>query len=305
MKYFLGIDGGGTKTDLLLADHLGKIKAEAEAGPTSLVAVGAKQAQQNLAEGLAAVTAELEEQDEIELAVFGLASVDTDQEEQQAAELFQDTFSQFPVNQFAVINDAIPALVNATELENAIVLVAGTGSNCYGENEQGDTAKVSGLDYLLADQGSAYDIGSKVLRAAAKSYDGRGPKSVLEDKLCQYFEVDRFENLKSKIYRPNLNKRQIAQLSQLWLEALEENDEVAEAIFDWEADELWLMVITMVEHLDLAQTKFELVLEGSLAQSPRMVQYLSRQLKQFNSQAEIVLPHQPAVHGALKMALGK
>ncbi len=305
MSYFLGIDGGGTKTNLILADELEKVQAEVEVGPTNLVAVGSETAKKNLKAGLAQAVAEIAKEAEIEFAVMGLASVDTDQEEQSAARVFQKTFSEFNVKQFALINDAIPALVNATDLENAIVLVAGTGSNCYGENEAGETAKTSGLDYLLADQGSAYDIGTKVLKAAAKSYDGRGPKTVLEKKLIEQFEIERFEYLKHKIYQPSLNKKQIAQLSHLWVEALEEGDEVAQAIFDWEADELWLMTVTVIEQLDFENERFDLVLEGSLAQSPQMIKFLKKKLSQVSKQAEIVLPHQPAVYGALKLALGK
>jgi N-acetylglucosamine kinase-like BadF-type ATPase len=305
MNYFLGVDGGGTKTELILADQVGQIKAQAQAGPTSLVAAGQDQARQNLEKGLEELMAQVDDQVEIQLTVMGLASIDTDQEEKQAAKIFQPIFSEFNVKEFAVMSDAVIALVNGTDRENAIVLIAGTGSNCYGENEQGEIAKVSGLDYLLTDQGSAYDIGCKVLRSAAKSFDGRGPKTVLEEKVCQHFSVDKFYQLKEKVYRPSLNKTQIAELAQVWFEALEAGDEVAQAIFEWEAQELWLMAETVANELNLNEDRFDLVLEGSLAQSSRMIKFFNQRLVEFNSSAEIILPHQAAVHGALKLAMGQ
>ncbi len=305
MNYFLGVDGGGTKTELILADQVGQIKAQVQSGPTSLVAAGQDQAKQNLEKGLEKLTTQVDDQVDIQQTVMGLASIDTDREEEQAAKIFQPIFSKFNVDQFAVISDAVIALVNGTDRENAIVLIAGTGSNCYGENEQGEIAKVSGLDYLLADQGSAYDIGCKVLRSATKSFDGRGPKTVLEKKVCQHFSVDKLYQLKEEVYRPSLNKTQIAELAQVWFEALEAGDEVAQAIFEWEAQELWLMVETVADALGFKEERFDLVLEGSLAQSSQMIKFFNQKLVEFNSSAEIILPHQSAVHGALKLALGQ
>jgi len=305
MNYYLGIDGGGTKTKFVMANELGHESEIIKVGPTSLVAVSQQQAQTNLELGLEKICAQLDDDDLVTMAVMGLASVDSEAEEDQASKIFQPIFSKFPVEQFAVLNDVIPALVNSTEQDNAIVLIAGTGSNCYGENDQGETAKAGGLDYLLTDQGSGYDIGLKVLRAAAKSYDGRGPKTVLEEKLLKHFHVHEFVELKQKIYNPNLNKKQIASLAELLAEALAEKDEVAQMILDWEANELWLMVETVAEKLGLAEKKFELILEGSVVQMPEMIRILSRELKKYNPEASLVLPKKSAVYGALKLAKGE
>ncbi len=308
MNYYLGIDGGGTKTKFVMADELGHETEIIKVGPTSLVAVSQQQAQTNLELGLEKICSHLNEDDKeddrVMMAVMGLASVDSDIEEEQAAKIFQPIFSKFPVEQFAVLNDVVPALVNSTEQDNAIVLIAGTGSNCYGENDQGETAKAGGLDYLLTDQGSGYDIGLKVLRAAAKSYDGRGPKTILEEKLLKHFHVSEFVELKQKIYNPNLNKKQVAALAELLVEALAEKDEVAQMILEWESNELWLMVETVADELELREKKFELVLEGSVVQMPQMIKRLSKNLNAYSPSASLVLPKRSAVYGALKLAKG-
>lgn len=306
MKYYLGIDGGGTKTQLLLADDLGKKVDLVTVGPTSLVAVGEKQAVSNLKTGLDKVTQEINSSDQlsVETVVMGLASIDTEAEEKQAAELFQPIFSDYEVNQFTVISDSVIALVNATERENAIVLIAGTGSSCYGENQREEMTRVSGLDYLLTDQGSAYDIGLKVLKVAAKSYDGRSPKTELEQLVCEHFQVKQIPELKLKVYGPDLDKSQIARLAEVWSQALEAEDWAAQEIFEWETDELWLMIEAAVAQLGLADTKFDLVLEGSIAQLPPIITQIKQRIDRIDWSADIVLPHQPAVYGALKLALG-
>jgi N-acetylglucosamine kinase-like BadF-type ATPase len=320
--YYLGVDGGASKTDLLLVDQLGKKVAQTQTGPTNLAAVGEKTAAQQLQQGLKQLQAEIvgkhqesisPEQVLIEFAVLGLAGVNTEQDEEAAAHFFQPILSEseFDVEQFAVLNDTVIALVNATEREQALVLVAGTGSNCYGENAQGEVATAGSLGHLLADQGSAYDIGLKVLRAGAKSFDGRGPQTVLEAKLCHHFQVERFDHLVDKVYQPDLNKTQIAALAELWQEALEAEDQVAAAILQWEVQELWLMVKAVAQSLDLAQTGFDLVLQGSFAQFPPVVKALKKRAQQFAAEQDaqdlidIVLPHRPAVWGAVKLARGR
>jgi N-acetylglucosamine kinase-like BadF-type ATPase len=304
MNYILGIDGGGTKTQLLLADQLGKEVAKIEVGPTSLVAAGQEKAKQNLVEGLTQVTEAIKKSDDtIEIVVFGLASVDTESEEAAAAKIFQPIMSQFNVEQFTILNDAVLALVNGTDRDNAIVLISGTGSNCYGENDQGETAKAGGLDYLLSDEGSGYEIGRHVLKAAVNSYDGRGLQTVLEKLVLEHFKVGRVPELKSKVYQPDLSKAQIAKISPLLFKALEQDDAAAQMIFNHAVDELWLMITTVAENLDLIDKKFDLVLGGSIATSIPMIQALNQQLKQNFPQAELILPHQPAVYGALKLAL--
>lgn len=304
MNYLLGIDGGGTKTDLLLTDEFGQEIARTSVKSTSLVAVGEEAAKQNLIQGLKQVCAVIQEPDYvIKMAVFGLASVDTDQEEDQAAKIFQPIMTDFKVEEFAVMNDAVLALVNGTDQENAIVLISGTGSNCYGENEAGEIAKTGGLDHLLSDEGSGYELGRQVLRAAVKSFDGRGDKTVLEELTLDYFSVETAPDLKSKVYHPTLGKPEISAVSKLLFKALEQNDAVALALFNQAASELWLMVKTVAEKLKLDQDKFDLVLSGSMAKSAVTVRYIQQQLQEFNPQANLILPKQSPVYGALKLLL--
>lgn len=58
-----------------------------------------------------------------------------------------------------------------------IVVLANTGSNAFGRNVAGTTARAGGYSHHFGDEGSAYWIGATALRAAMLSHDGRGPKS--------------------------------------------------------------------------------------------------------------------------------
>lgn len=303
MNYFIGVNGGATSTELVLADQLGRVIAKVQTGPLSLVAVSAQNAVKNLETGLKDLTQDLTDQDAILFAVLGVASVDTDEDEQAVAETFQPVLQQYNVEEFSVINDSIVALINGTDQDNGIILVAGTGSNCFGENERGQAVKAGGYDYLLADQGSGYDLGLKAMKAAVKSFDGRGPQTVLEQKVCAHFKVKDIPRLKSQVYRPDLTKSQIAQIALLVFEGLEERDEVCQTLIDQACQDLWLMVTAVAKRLNFAEQAFDLVLEGSIAQSAPMIRFLKSQLNQDYPQADLVLPHQSAAHGALDLAL--
>ena len=79
----------------------------------------------------------------------------------------------------AVVND-VEIVLPCINASNGIAAIAGTGSSYYGvRNEK--TAKAGGLSATLSDEGSAYDIAVNVLRAAVRSWDGRGEKTLLEN----------------------------------------------------------------------------------------------------------------------------
>ncbi len=298
--YYLGIDGGASKTELVLADQFGQVVDQTEVGPTSLVALTEAEAKANLTQGLRKL---IKPGFKIQMAVMGLASLDTAQEEEQAAQIFQPIFSQFKIEQFSLVNDIMVALVNATDRDNAVILLAGTGSNCYGQNDQGQTAKTSGLDYLLSDQGSGYSLGLQALKVAGKSFDGRMEKSLLEELICKQFGVKQVLELKERIYRPNLNKTQVAQLASLVFQAATKQDQAAQALIQETVEELWLMADRVIEKLGLEKKSFDLVLAGSVAQKPEIIKEIQQCLQADHAQANLILPRETAVFGALKLAM--
>lgn len=70
-------------------------------------------------------------------------------------------------------NDALPALRQGAGQLRGIVLIAGTGSICFGVGETGHMVRVGGWGGDLGDEGSGYWIGLRGLQIACRMADGR------------------------------------------------------------------------------------------------------------------------------------
>ena len=303
MKYVLGIDGGGTKTQVWCVDESGKVVGEGLSGPTSLSVTSPGAASFNLREAIRQATEPLGQAPELSRAVMGLAGMDTQAEHQVAHQVFTQTLDTYQIKEFILRNDTEIALASGTAAENAVVLIAGTGSNCFGRNQLSQTARTGGLDWLLTDQGSGYAIGRGVLRRAVKSFDGRAPKTILEELVCQHFTIGSINELKAKVTNPPLNKTEIAALAELCVKAFLQGDSVAEHILDDAIDELILMVSTVLDSLQLQDAATDCVLAGSITKIAYVQQHLRERLRIAYPRLEIIVPEQPPVYGAVQMAL--
>lgn len=303
MKYYLAVDGGGSKTTVICANEQGQVVGQGDSGPTSLAATSVGAASFNLREGVRQAIENLPQDSEFEVLVMGLAGMDTPQEKQNALQVFSDVLSHLRLNDLELVNDIVIALESGTDKENAIALISGTGSNCYGRNQNRQEAKTGGMDYILTDQGSGFFIGDLVLKQVVKSFDGRGQKTILEQKICDYFHIESIADLKSVVYNPLLSKPEIADLALLCFQALTERDQVAKLIIDSAVDELFLMAKTVIDKLDMASLEIDCVLAGKVTSNEYVKQQISEKLKNYSSQINIVIPEKQPVYGALKMAL--
>ena len=128
-RFVLGVDGGGTKTVLCVADEQGREAFSALTGPTSPKAVDPGQARENMragAEALASAGADLAA---VERAVYGLGGLDLPEERPFFERMIAD--AGLPAGPGAlVVNDGLLPLY-AAGLDAGTVLVAGTGSIAF------------------------------------------------------------------------------------------------------------------------------------------------------------------------------
>lgn len=304
MNYYLAIDGGGTKTQVLCADEKGEIVGEGLSGPTSLTVVNAGAAGFALREAVRQATQNLPPGFVVLKLVMGLAGLDTAEEITRAEASFKQVLTDFNIKEFVLINDILIALRAVTDKTDAVAIISGTGSNCFGLNSQGQSAKAGGLDFLLSDEGSGYAIGLTVLKAVAKSFDGRGKKTILEEMVNRYFDTKSIPEVKHHIYNPILTKMQVAGLAKLVFDALEQNDEVAKEIIDQAAEELLIMIKVVVEKLNLQNTAGDCVFSGKVLTSLYLSNLLKSKLNELYPLLQVLTLNADPVRGALKIALG-
>lgn len=302
-EYYLAVDGGGTKTDVVCVDEKGVEVGRGSSGPTSLTVTSIGAASFNLIEAIRIAVEDKPDIKSFKRVVLGLAGVDTSEEKVRAEEVFKRALSHYHFEDFVLLNDSEIALVNGSDSPNALILVSGTGSICYGRNRKGEHARVSGMDYLLADQGSGYSIGRKVLQAAVKSYDGRGPKTYLEGLVCELFMVPKISFLKEEVYNPDLTKSEIARLSPLCTKAVEAGDEIAIAILHEEIAEMVLSAKTVLQKLHTGDEEYEIVFAGAILELEYVSSKVKEQLSAEFSNLHFVRQNTDPVYGAVKLAL--
>ena len=300
--YLLAIDGGGSKTQVLCADSSGQVVGQGLAGPTSLTATNVGAASFNLREGIRQATEQLPTGWRVSWMVMGLAGMDTPKETQAAHQVFEQILKYYAIDHMTLINDVVIALASGTDAANAVALISGTGSNCFGRNAEGQTVQVGGLDYLLTDQGSGYEIGRYVLRSAVKSFDGRVKKTVLEELVCEHFKIASIADLKDVVYHPPLSKPEIAALAKICEQAFDQGDAIAQEIFDHVVDELLAMVTTALTRLDIMTKPTDCVLAGSITKINYIKDGLTRQLQSVCRQLQVIVPEKKPVYGALNLA---
>lgn len=301
MGYFLGIDGGGSKTAVWCADEHGVVIGKGMAGPTNLTTTESELACQNLSAALKQAASRVSNPRYISV-VMGLAGADTPTEITTAKQVFSPVLLTHGITDFKLINDAIIALKSGSDAANAMVAIAGTGSNCFGRNALGETASASGLDYWLSDEGSGFMIGQQALRAVVKAHDGRGSDTTLTQMILDHFRVASVLDLKSVLYSAEFSKREMAAVTILVVKAAESGDLVAYNIMMQTVTEIQKMVHTVAKKLYSAETSFDAVLVGSVNTIALVRERMRIWFAQQLPQARLIYPDKPPVYGALQLA---
>ncbi|MGI9428803.1 MAG: N-acetylglucosamine kinase [Bythopirellula sp.] len=245
LPLLLGVDGGGTKTLAWVAqvDQQGTeaVLGEGYAGSSNQLAVGVEAALDNLAEAIekACDHARLSP-NQIAAAVFALAGAGDEGARQRVLKFAKQ---RFHIPSAQVIHDGQAVLEAATPDGWGLALIAGTGAVAFGKNQQGETAVVGGWGYWFGDEGSAYWLGQAALRAIAQATDGRGPDTLLSEKVLDRLELTNPRGILAELLEQGDTRLAIADLADLVCEAAEQNDAVANSLLD-EATHHWIQHLT-------------------------------------------------------------
>ncbi len=300
----LGVDCGGTKTHVLIANDAGSVLSEGFGGPFLWSEGHIDAGLQSIESAISDASSKIQQQMPIfDTAVLGIAGLDSHSETMLAKEKLTEALRNKVSGEITVVNDMLIALIAGTNNQNAVVINAGTGSSCFGFNQQGQRAKSGGLDYLVSDEGSAFYIGQEILRAAVKSEDGRGKKTMLEELVKQHYSISDITEIKTKIYGNNFHKSHIAKLSFIITQAAGSNDEVAQTILQSAIKELALAVKAVVVKLGLGRSQFDLVLVGGLFTSNTIhPQTFGAIITNMFPLVKIIIPQNPPVYGSIRLA---
>lgn len=300
-RIYLGVDGGGTSTRAVLIDQDQTVISEGRGGASNPLRVGVDKAVENICQALdqACDRADLSRAD-IVAAEFGIAGV---RREDLRLSLKNRLLREMSTGTLDVVPDTEIALYGATEGKAGLVVIAGTGSNCLGQNEKGERAAAGGWGPLAGDEGGAAGIARRALQAIAKAFDGRAKPTTLSEKAVQYFRVQTVEDVGTAIYGANMTNERIAGFARYVIEAAKEGDEVAAGLI-WEAGrELGIAAAAVAHKLKLEKRKFVVSCVGGIFNAKELLfAPLLETIRMTAPKAFLAPPKFPPVIAAAKMA---
>jgi N-acetylglucosamine kinase-like BadF-type ATPase len=168
----------------------------------------------------------------------------------------------------SVGNDTVALLRAGTGRGWGVAVVCGAGINCIGVAPDGRQARFPALGEITGDWGGGYDVGMAAVSAAARSEDGRGPRTSLERSVPAHFGLETPTELAHAFHVGRIPRRSVLELSPLVF-AEADRDEIAAGIVDRLAEEVVALARAALTRLDLTQEPVEVVLGGGLLKSAR------------------------------------
>jgi len=167
VAYYLGIDGGGTKTTCAVGDD-NSVMATATAGPSNIVRMGEPAARQSLHQAIAQACAAAGISPQlVDRACIGAAGAGSPEVVGAIRQIVAEVLSA----ELTVTGDMQIALEAAFPAAPGIIVIAGTGSIAYGRDARGHTARAGGWGFAVSDEGSAHWIGRHAVAAIFRAYD--------------------------------------------------------------------------------------------------------------------------------------
>lgn len=239
---YAGIDGGGSKTLVVIVDGHGQERGRAVAAGANQAAVGLDQAIATIRAAMADALRMAGGAAPVRAAWFGLAGVDRPADQDVLLPRLREL-----AGAARLTNDA-ELILSALDGAIGVALIGGTGAIALGRDARGGTVRAGGWGHIVGDEGSGYDLGRRCLQAVLRADDGRGPETALLDLVGREWRLARPSDLISHVY-PEGDKRAIAGLAPLVLETARAGDRVAGEIVARGAEELALAALTVADRL--------------------------------------------------------
>jgi glucosamine kinase len=167
VSFFLGIDGGGSKTVCVIGDD-NSILGSGESGPSNIVRAGEAEARVAITAAIQHACAEAKiNASQINRTCIGIAGGAGP----ETAQAIRRILSEIVSGDVEVVGDMVIALEAAFSDGPGVVVVAGTGSIAYGRNATGQTARAGGWGFAISDEGSAHWIGRAATAAVMRACD--------------------------------------------------------------------------------------------------------------------------------------
>ena len=290
--YYLGIDGGGTKTEFALSDSDGKIVCRLFMDGCNPNTVGIERTKRIIEDGIIQACKDVPLSSVVVYA--GIAGC--------ASEIYADeiktmlekmSFAAFDVG--SDNNNIVAAGLGNNE---GITMILGTGICSYVVKKE-ETKRIAGWGYLFDNGGSAFHIGRDAINAYFSAYDGTGEETTLVQRIKQTFGYSNEELLK---YLYSGGNKLVSSYAMYVFEEAEKGDKVSVSILKKHIAEIARLIRASLSHFSDYDKKIPVILGGGLTNQALLLPYLLDELGDDIKSCSIQVLDVPPVNGALELA---
>jgi len=337
MRYFLGVDGGGTKTHALIADECGYALGFGAGGPGNWEDVGldgmfiaidtavrgalvprlilGNEEPALRHEGVEDRRKETGDRssvlrprsslpgmqiDDIHNAGMGLAGYDWPSQKEMILSAIAPLGLTCP---FEIVNDATLGILAGTSHGWGISIVSGTGNNCRGWSRDGREGRVvGGAGHWSGEFAGSRDILMRAMQAVTFEWNKRGPATALSQAFLKKTGAKNLNELVEGVY---IGKYKVEEsFNSIVFQVAAQNDPVALDVIRWAGAELGDMVCGVIRQLDLENEPVEVVQIGSVwSGHPLMTETARKTIQTVAPHARLVRLKAPPVVGGVVLAM--
>lgn len=288
MAYFLGIDGGGTKTKLTIINEFDQIIYTNVSGPTSIDTVSNETTIKHINDGLIAFFAD--HPHAIFNSVFcGLGGIALDEHHLLVEHLLTSIQGVNHQTKLIARNDMENALYSGRCFDEGMTLICGTGMVAYGKDTFGNTHKSGGWGYKEGELGSSYHLGMMALRYVIRAFDGRYDKDEFAIATAKKIHMTKASDIVEIMNAHFTDRTWISQLAPFITTYANQNHFYARSVVDDATDELALAIASVYKKLKL--NKKRIVIVGSLGNSGGYFgEQLHKKIKTIDKTIDIISP---------------
>ena len=268
LRYYVGIDGGATKTAVCAASIDNSSLCYAKTSGSSWREHGIRKVVQNLREAVDSLM--VEGGGQVAGMAMGLPchgeSAEGDGVLDQA---IREEFAGIPIY---FTNDVEVGWAGSMALAPGINIVAGTGAIAFGKDRHGQTARSGGWSEFFGDEGSCYWIGRKVMGLFSKQADGRMPRDELYATIRRELNIQNDFSFIDLIHSQYIGyRKQVASLQFLAEKAALAGSPSARVLYSDAVYELCLLVDAISSKLDFSGKPFYVSYTGGLFKAGDLV----------------------------------
>ncbi|MEV4225015.1 BadF/BadG/BcrA/BcrD ATPase family protein [Nonomuraea sp. NPDC049725] len=300
----IAVDGGNSKTDVVVLDPGGTVLARGSAGAFLPQSQGVAAAVDVVEEAIRQALGPDAAPPYADLLTAYLAGADLPVEEEALAAEFR---ARGTAGEVVVANDSFALLRSGASGPSGVAVVCGAGINAVGVSPAGEVARFPSLGKLSGDWGGGGGLSEEALWHAVRGEDGRGAPTALTPAIAAHFGTRTVEEAVIGLHVGRIPAERLTRFAPVVFEAAEAGDGIALGLVTRLADEVVVMAEVCLRRLGLLRTPTEVVLGGGVlrARIPLLSRMLDERFGERAPLAKQVIPRQPPIVGAALNALDR